>query len=100
MPTRDNHTQPRRSSSAPTTRMPASASSRPYPRLRRGRVTPVTATSAARPVATPATVWVPPTHATGLGVDRLGPRHHACGVSPPGRVLVGHDRRALGPASS
>ncbi len=66
MPTRDNHSQPRRSSSAPTTPMPASASSRPYPRLRRGRVTPVTATSAARPVATPATVWVPPTHATGL----------------------------------
>ncbi len=65
MPTRDNHAQPRRISSAPTTPRTASASPRPHQRLRRGRVTPVTATSAARRVATPATVWVPPAHATG-----------------------------------
>ena len=97
MPAHDNHTQPHRTPSVPATRRTRSVSPRPDPRPRRERVSPSTATSVARPVGAPATVWVPPTHATGSGVDRLGPRRRAGGVPVPGRVLVGHDRRARRP---
>ena len=62
MPAHDNHTRHRHIPSAPASRRTAP---RPDPRTRRGRVTPSTAPSVARPVGAPATVWAPPIHATG-----------------------------------